>query len=149
MDCFGSSYIAGTTVPTTVELPSKGFFLPRSSSRSPRLLKFTHIGRCLRRHQLRHLLAVCRAHMTVGVEDQLAPIAVPLPFGNHFDIDASLNRHCDEETPKGPARIARKTEPGTRSLNRLFCVPHGENSRALRWGLALVQIDGYLPSLLQ
>jgi len=39
-------------------------------------------------HQSRHALRVAAVNMAVGLEDQLTAVFIPLPFGNHFHIDA-------------------------------------------------------------
>src|SRR6266478_7006772 len=47
-------------------------------------------------HQLRHALRVNAVDVAVRIQDQFAAVAMALPFGDDFDINAKLDCASDE-----------------------------------------------------
>ena len=43
--------------------------------------------------------------MREGIQNQLAPLAVPLPFGDDLHVHAALNGAGDEHAPEGSVAV--------------------------------------------
>ena len=83
-----------------------------------------------------HSVCMGLPHLRVGLQNQFPAVPVPLPFGDHLDVDAPLNCSDNEHSPEASMIEIGKFKPLAGARNALLGVFYLEHT-VVHWRISL------------